>query len=213
MFRKTLLQRARCIFAACAIAACIMGPGSRAKAASILTWTLQSVTFASGEIATGSFSVDPALGTLTDWDVRITGGSRPALTNIILRPGGACVVFCGRLFTGTPAPAGLDLRTPLASDQTFFEMPLYFDAPLTSLLHPAATPIAVNAASSIQHAELLNPTTVRILETDNLSSAAINPRLTLVPEPASFFLLLSVVAGLSVRRCVEPLIQTKNKRI
>ncbi len=94
----------------------------RADAEPIQSWILQDVVFASGQSAVGSFAVQ---GGLMDWNIQLIGGTDPTLTNLNFQPGGDCVVFCGELFdvgVYEPAPSGLDVRTPLAPDDTFFEL-------------------------------------------------------------------------------------------
>ncbi len=56
------------------------------KADSIATWSLNDVVFASGETASGSFTLQN--GNLTDWDIQVTGGTNPLLTNITFQPDG-----------------------------------------------------------------------------------------------------------------------------
>jgi hypothetical protein len=161
---------------------------------SVLTWTLQDITFASGQGGFGSFSIDQGLGVLTDWNIQIVGGSDPVLTNISFLPGANCVVFCSELFdaAGIPSPSGLDVRTGLAPDNTFYELVLYFNAPLSEVIHPDTTAITVNMASAIYFELLVDPTTVQFLRGDHLSSTADNARVVTapapVPEPRSSFL-------------------------
>jgi hypothetical protein len=161
----------------------------QADAEPILTWSLQDVTFASGQSAVGTFTIQG--GALTDWNIQLTGGTDPTLTNLHFQPGGNCVVFCGELFNVVvyePAPAGLDVRTPLASNGTFFELVVYFNAPFSDLFAPPTSQIAINSASGISYEKLLNPSTVGLIKNDELSPTDANERVVLTPEPASLFL-------------------------
>ena len=177
---------------------------SRADAASIVTWAFQGVTFSAGQTLTGTFTVDQDLGTLTDWNMQVSGGTNPALTDLSFKPGGGCVVFCGELTpTGTPAPSQIDVRTPLAPDNTFFELNLYFDLPLSEILHPAVSEIGIfdlGGAGDIDYEILTNPKVVSDLQRNSLSSTG-NPRVVLTPEPAllSLFTIGSAVLVISFR--------------
>ncbi len=117
------------------------------------------ITFASGQSATGSFSIDQAAGTLSDWKIQVSGGSNPSLTNLSFLPGANCVVFCGELFDAgnVPSPSGLDVRTGLMPDNTFFELNLYFNAPLSAILQPGLAAITVNGGSHLDRALLVDP--------------------------------------------------------
>jgi hypothetical protein len=183
---------------------------SRADAAPLVTWTLQDVIFASGQTANGGFTLDQVAETLVDWNIQLTGGTNPTLTNLSFLPGGSCVVSCGRfLVAGAPISASstLDLRTTLAPDNTFFEFVLFLDAERNELIHPTVTEIHVNTESAIDFALLLNPGTVhQDLGMDKISATAINPRIvttpepSVVPEPATLFLLGTTAAGLGLAR-------------
>jgi hypothetical protein len=82
----------------------------------------------------------------------------------------------------------LAARTPLASDNTFFELVVSFNAPFADLFFSAAAQIGVNSGSSIDYALLVNPNTVQRLKMDDLSTTTANARVVLTPEPASLFL-------------------------
>jgi hypothetical protein len=157
------------------------------KADSTVTWTLNSVVFASGQTASGSFTLQN--GTLTDWDVQLTGGTNPVLTNITFRPGGSCVSFCGELYdTTTPYPtqSGFDVRTALAPDNTFFELNLYFNnATVSGLASPNTSTIGVNPFSAISDDLLLSGITVTDLSNDALNKSATSASIILTPEPAT----------------------------
>ncbi|HEY6414275.1 MAG TPA: hypothetical protein VIX42_11350 [Edaphobacter sp.] len=182
--------------AALAVTAIVAIP--RADAEPILSWGFQDVIFSSGQSAVGSFTVQ---GSLTDWNIQLIGGTDPAMTNLSFQPGGDCVVFCGELLDeggGPPSPSSLDVRTPLASDNTFFELVVYFNAPFTDLFDPATAQIGVNSASSIFYEKLINPSTVGLLKVDELSTSAADARVVLTPEPASLFLFVLGSAPLAI---------------
>jgi hypothetical protein len=174
----------------------------QASAATVLTWTLEDITFASGQSATGSFSIDQAAGTLSDWKIQVSGGSNPSLTNLSFLPGANCVVFCGELFDAgnVPSPSGLDVRTGLMPDNTFFELNLYFNAPLSAVLQPGRAAITVNGGSHLDRALLVDPNTVMGLESDALDNAGGDARvianLSAAPEPSSGLLLILGIAGI-----------------
>ena len=191
-----------------ALAVTAIAATSRADAEPILLWGLQDVIFSSGQSAVGSFTVQ---GSLTDWNIHVIGGTDPTLTDITFQPGGNCVVFCGELISaGTPQPSVLDVRTPLASDNTFFELVLFLDAPLADLFNPATAQIEVHSASSIDYALLLNPTTVQLLKRNERSSTTAYVRVAPVPEPASLFLFavgsapLAILATYRLFRRISP---------
>ncbi len=173
--------------------------------ASVLTWTLEDITFASGQSATGSFSIDQTAGKLSDWNIQVSGGSNPSLTNISFLPGANCVVFCGELFDAghVPSPSGLDVRTGLMPDNTFFELNIYFNAPLSEVLQPGVAAIPVNGGSHLDLALLVDPNTVQGLQSDALDNAAGDARvisnLSAAPEPSPQLLLILGIAGMVVR--------------
>jgi hypothetical protein len=86
----------------------------------------------------------------------------------------------------------------LASDNTFFELNVDFNAPLADLFSPAAAQIGVNSGSSIDYELLVNPTTVQLLKRDDLSTTTANARVVLTPEPASLFLFAVGPAPLAI---------------
>jgi hypothetical protein len=91
MFHKGRHNRVLTAIVRLGIAVAIIASLARANAASILIWTLQDVTFTSGQKASGTFTIDQGLGTITDWLIQISGGNNPALTNLSFSPGGICV--------------------------------------------------------------------------------------------------------------------------
>jgi hypothetical protein len=181
--------------AALAIAAIAAIP--RAAAEPILSWGFQDVIFSAGQATVGSFAVQG--GGLTDWNIQLIGGTDPTMTNLNFQPGGNCVVFCGELFGPTEVGAsGMDVRTPLASDNTFFELVLYFNSPLADLFDPATAQIGINGASQIDYEKLINPTTVEFLKGDSLSTTATDAHVSLIPEPASLLLFAVGSAPLAI---------------
>jgi len=165
-----------------------------------VTWDLQNLVFASGQVATGSFTVQN--GNLTNWDIQISGGTDPALTNVTFVPGTSCVAFCGELFsTTTPPPtqSGLDVRTPLASNNTFLELVLYFNnVPLSDLSNPNVSTIAVNSQSAIESGLLVSPNLVEGLGMNDLSPSATSASIVAVDEPPALALFCFALAALFV---------------
>jgi len=176
--------------------------------ASSITWTLQDVIFASGQTASGTFIVDQELETMIDWEIRITGGDSPILTNIVFRPGGTCVAFCGSLravdFFG--AQSGMFVRTALAPDNTMFELNLYFYAPLRELVFPGVASRAVHRMSNLNYSELIDPRTIHGLQYEELStSTEITPRVVTseaatIPEPGTLFTFGFGMCGVALIR-------------
>src|SRR6201984_2558994 len=85
--------------------------------ASTVTWTLEGVTpFSSGQTASGFFTIDQQLGTVVAWNLTISGGSNPDLTNLAFHTNDTgCLVFCVSPFATAPGgDTEIEFRTPLA---------------------------------------------------------------------------------------------------
>jgi hypothetical protein len=166
-----------------------------------ISWDLQHVIFSFGQSAMGSFTVQG--GELTDWNIQLIGGTDPNLTNGSFLPKQDCVAFCGELLDVGIGESGIDVRTPLASDDTILELEVFFDTPLANLFDPARAKIAVNGASTIYYEKLINPSTLELLKSDTLrfganASVTLTPESAATPEPASLFLFAVGSAPLAI---------------
>jgi hypothetical protein len=151
---------------------------SSANAYPILTWNLEDVVFASGETATGSFTLQGP--NLLSWNIQVSGGTNAALTNFSLVPNAACLIFCGEV---------LSFRTALAPDQTEHALNLYlFDpnaitAPYSELYSGVPSTVRLNPDTDVFYEQLTSPTILSELASDNLAASATDARLELAPEP------------------------------
>ena len=75
--------------------------GTRDTNAEVLRWNLQNVGFTDGATATGFFSLDITHGSLTDFDIKVTGGQYPSFE---YTPRKGVAGFWGQLYH--PAPTG-----------------------------------------------------------------------------------------------------------
>jgi hypothetical protein len=166
-----------------------------------VTWLINDVVFASGQTATGSFTLQN--GDLTDWKIQLTGGSNPVLTNVTFAPGGSCIAFCGELYDATtppPAKSQLALRTPLASDNTFSELLLGFDNSTVSQLASHNASIIGIPFAEVFDGFQVSGTTVGFLTSESLSNSATSASIILTPEPATAALLSMAFAILVFSR-------------
>jgi hypothetical protein len=168
---------------------------SHAAAYPVLTWNLQDVVFASGETAQGSFTLQG--WDLLDWNIRVSGGTNPVLTNFSFQPGTDCLVFCGLV---------LSFRTALAPDQTFHSLNLYLydpndiSAPYSELFSGDLSTVRLNSNSDLSYDRLIDPTTVGSLAFDDLAATATDARVELAPEPVTALMsVLGIGALLGLR--------------
>jgi hypothetical protein len=153
---------------------------SHAAAYPILTWNLRDVVFASGETAQGSFTLQGP--DLLDWNIQVSGGTNPVLTNFSFQPGADCLVFCGQV---------LSFRTALAPDQTFHSLNLYLydpnaiSAPYSELYSGDLSTVRLNSNSDLSFERVIDPTTVEGLASDALAASATDARLEVAPEPVT----------------------------
>lgn len=124
-----------CVLVALVALVAIVQVGS-AYAAPI-THELSNITFTSKQRAVGTFTLDES-GALTDWELRILGGTNPALTDIHFQPATGCVASCGLLLAEDLGQILLSFRTRLRPDQTFFSISLVFQGDRSMLFEPDA---------------------------------------------------------------------------
>lgn len=191
-----------------------IGLTATAAHATSVTWTLQDLgPFASGQTASGFFTIDQSLGVVTDFDIRIAGGSNPLLTNLTFVPAAGCPAFCASPilpFHGAADETGIQFRTPTAAGNEFNEFTIGFRSSVTELISgrpselavllPTEFPTSVEAA--VYHPE---GNFISGGPQDLLSAAARRARVTssvteeAVPEP-SYTVGLGVLCGVLLLR-------------
>jgi hypothetical protein len=170
---------------------------SHAAAYPVLTYDLRDVVFASGETAKGSFTLQGF--NLLDWNIQVSGGTNPVLTNLSFQPDANCLIFCGVV---------LSFRTAFAPDQTFNSLNLYLYDPnditasYSELFSGDLSTVRLNSDSDLSQDQLINPTTVDSPAFETLAATATNARLELAPEPVTA--LLSVF-GIGAMLCLRVL--------
>jgi hypothetical protein len=134
-----------------------------------ITWFLANVTpFASGQTASGFFTVDQESGRVVDWNITVTGGSKPALTdlkfvtNVI-----GCVAFCAGIFGGE-APGSItghtviQFRTPLSPVSTIDSLTLGISALRSEVFFPTSPQLVLRTGDMLDGTnvskELFSPT-------------------------------------------------------
>jgi len=177
------------------------------SSASTVTWTLEGVTpFSSGQTASGFFTVDQQLRTVIDWNLAISGGSNPDLTNLAFRTNDAgCLVFCVSPIGGDPAGGTeIEFRTPLASDNTLEEFNILISSPLNQVINPSSPELVLGSvdmppATFVDKAVFIPPNTLREIEVnDLLTSATARIVMQPVPEPSTFICLATAFGGLGL---------------
>jgi hypothetical protein len=171
--------------------------------ASTVTWTLEGVTpFSSGQTASGFFSIDQQLGTVIDWNLAISGGSNPDLTNLSFRTNDTgCLVFCASPIVDSPSfGTSIEFRTPLASDNTLEEFNILIVNPPTEVIHPSSRELVLGsldmpADTSVDKVMLIPNGNLSELEMDPLLTSA-TARIVAVPEPSTWAMMLVGFAGL-----------------
>jgi hypothetical protein len=180
--------------------------------AALVTWQLADFgPFTSGQTATGFFTLDQNTGFATNWDVRITGGTRPILTNLVFTPATSFPIG-----PGLPGPGLviMGFNMPFDADNIFRGMSFFLDTPrISDLLFPTATslpafhlpmPLSGVVAAVMQIA----PTEQITLGLDRLDTTAVNARIELAPraqvrEPSvlgTIALALTALGILRIRR-------------
>jgi len=183
--------------------------------ASTVTWTLENVTpFTSGQTATGFFTVeqqlrdtteDIDLAPIVDWNIMVTGGSKPGLTNIDFSTrNNGCVVFCVRLDRGeNPSLTNIQFRTPLAPDNTIYEFNLGISGSLSEVIFPSTSDLALRNGNEALNdtfidKALLTPSNTLVTTNDLVDdlSASANATIvtTIVPEPGSLSYFVSALS-------------------
>ncbi len=158
--------------------------------ASVVTWMLQDVApFASGQTATGFFSIDQTAGAVVDWNIQVTGGTNPVLTNLTFRSGQSCLAFCVSPFLLVSENiTGLEFRTPVEPDNTFNEFHIGVLGSVNALTYPSTQALGLSTtlfATDVEESVRLSPTIVGSVQRDFLSPTATSARITtsVVPEP------------------------------
>jgi hypothetical protein len=180
--------------------------------ASTITWTLENVTpFASGQTATGFFTVEQQLRNTTedidlapvvDWNIMLTGGSNPGLTNLdFSTTNTGCVAFCVRLDRGSsPSLTNIQFRTPLAPDNTIYEFNLGISGSPSEVIFPSISELALRSGgvmtgTFVDKALFIPPNTLAFIDGDNLlASANANIVTASVPEPGSLICFVSALS-------------------
>ncbi len=197
-----------------------------ARASSLITWNLQDVTpFESGQTLSGYFTFDQNQENLVDWNIKLTGGTDPILTNVIFNNdlnNQDCLIFCFRITQAEFSQGSIIVfRTPLASNNTQFELDLYLEASINQLLFPESnSEFLVSSLTSNNFGEITNIQFEEYFPEENIIRAFappdrliginLNPRIiytsnvtpepTSIPEPTSTFsfLVLSSFGGVSI---------------
>ena len=143
--------------------------------ASNITWFLSNVTpFASGQTASGFFTVDQESGKVVDWNITVTGGSKPALTNLkFVTNMIGCVAFCVSGINFIPEGSGttIQFRTPLASDNTIEDFTLGILAMPNEIIFPSSPQLAVGNRGQVITSiikELFIPNILSLIDRDGL---------------------------------------------
>jgi hypothetical protein len=183
-----------------------------------VTWTLNGVSqFASGESASGSFTVDPAMapgappgtaGVMVAWEIAVAGGTNPLIPSVTFSGNDSgCLLFCAQLSNNRSHDGGASLvifRTPLSPDNTYYQLGLAIFATApdalifpTSEELPLITPDFHIPASTNIAFEQYDPSAnqVRPLARSDLQAGGSVVIAAAVPEPAAVELL---VTGLAV---------------
>ena len=192
-----------------------------------VTWTLKGVSqFASGESASGSFTVDPAMapgappgtaGVMVAWEIMLAGGTNPLIPSITFSSNDSgCLVFCAQLSNNRSHDGGasfVTFRTPLSPDDTYYQLGLAIFAPgPDALIFPTSAELPlitadfhIPASTSIAFEQYVpSANEVRLITHSDLLAGGSVVTAAAVPEPAAVELLgaglVVIVACFALRR-------------
>jgi hypothetical protein len=180
-------------------------PMDAIDAPGLITWMLDGLTsFQSGETVNGNFTIDqsiangPVVAPLARWQITVTEGFNPLIPNITFSDtDSGCVVGCARVFLGGGSVTTVDFRTPLAPDNTFYELALNIGAEPNEVIFPSTEELIVPTLpfpTDIQYNRLIDPNTVANITRSDLTS---NGRITTqaVAEPSTLGSLIIGIAS------------------
>ena len=195
-----------------------LGAGAANAEASLVTWTLKGVPpFEFGEVASGYFTLDqatiesapPGPTSLAGWHIEIAGGTNPQIPSIVFSDSDSgCLVACARFFKIDFPITGINFRTPLAADNTYYEFGLDFEASTDELILPTTQERVVPTGlgpfgTNIQFNEYLpSQNAVRSISKSDLKADGGIITSVAIPEPSSIELL---AAGLAAISCIRRL--------
>lgn len=185
--------------------------------AALITWTLDGVSpFEFGESARGWATLDQTtiqtapLGPtpVARWHIEITGGTNPQIPTIAFNDtDSGCLVACARLFKDSFDVSSINFRTPLATDNTYYEFVLGIEAGVNALIFPTSEEQTVlstsmyEASTNIQYNQY-HPSEnfVSSITGSNLTSDGRVFVTAAIPEPATVELLVVGLAVMSFLR-------------